>query len=108
MWLRRHEGARANFRQVLELDPTSPRAYENLAADELSARELAPAIADLKRALDLEPRLYDALYNLALALDAVGRRDEALPHIERFIRDAPQPRYAREIAELRAFTSKKK
>ena len=33
-----HERARAALRKVLELDPTSAKAYENLAADELAAR----------------------------------------------------------------------
>src|SRR6185295_2457866 len=104
--LGQHERARAALRKVLELDPTSAKAYENLAGDELSARELAPAIADLTRALDLDPHLYDALYNLALALEASGRHAEARPQIERFVRDAPQPRYAREVAELTALLAR--
>jgi arylsulfatase A-like enzyme/tetratricopeptide (TPR) repeat protein len=101
-----HARARAAFGKVLELDPTSAKAYENRAADELSARELDAAIGDLTRALDLDPHLYDALYNLALALEATGRRADARPHIERFIREAPQPRYAREVAEFRGMLSK--
>jgi choline-sulfatase len=104
--LGQHDRARAALRKVLELDPTSAKAYENLAGDELSARELEPAIADLTRALDLDPRLYDTLYNLALALEAAGRHAEARPHIERFVREAPQPRYAREVAELRALLAR--
>jgi len=99
--LGQHDRARAALRKVLELDPTSATAYENLAADELSAREMEAAVADLRRALDLEPRQWDALYNLALALEALGRHDEAKPYLDRFARDAPRPRYAREIAEFR-------
>jgi arylsulfatase A-like enzyme/Flp pilus assembly protein TadD len=98
--LGRHEAARAALRKVLELDPTSARAYENLAADELSAGALEPAVADLRRALDLDPRLYDALFNLAEALLAQGRRDEARPYLERFVREAPPSRYARDIARF--------
>jgi choline-sulfatase len=101
-----HTRARATLRRLLALDPTSAKAYENLAADELSARELEPAIADLQRALDLEPRLWDALYNLALAFDATGRRDDARRAAERFVREAPQPRYAREVAEFRALLAR--
>jgi tetratricopeptide (TPR) repeat protein len=97
-----HEPARAMLRKVLELDPTSAKAYENLAADELATREIGPAIEDLKRALDLEPNLYDALFNLAQALLVQGRRDEARPLIERFVREAPPARYARDIAQFRA------
>ncbi len=99
--LGQHDRARAALRKVLELDPTSAKAFENLAADELSARELTPAINDLKRALDLDPRLFDALYNLGMALDAAGRKDEARPVIERFIREAPPSRYARDIEQSR-------
>jgi tetratricopeptide (TPR) repeat protein len=94
------------LRKALELDPTSARAYENLAADELSAHEIEPAIADLQRALDLEPRLWDALYNLALALDAIGRGAEARTPMERFVRDAPPSRYAREIVEFKKLLGK--
>lgn len=104
--LGRHDRARAALRKVLELDPTSAKAYENLAADELSAGEIHPAIDDLRRALDLDPHLYDALYNLAQALIAQGRRDEAQPYIERFVREAPPSRYTRDIAEFKKLLGK--
>jgi Flp pilus assembly protein TadD len=100
----RHEPARVALRKVLELDPTSAKAYENLAVDELSSGELAPAVADLRRALDLDPRLYDALYNLAQALLTQGRRDEARPFIERFVREAPPARYAKDIERFRGLS----
>ena len=38
MRLGQHDRARAALRKVLELDPTSAKAYENLAADELATR----------------------------------------------------------------------
>ena len=104
----RHDRARIALRKVLELDPTSAKAYENLGEDELAAGALAAAVPDLRRAVDLDPRLFDALYNLALALDALGQRDEARPFIERFIREAPPARYAADIAKLRAVLQTKK
>jgi choline-sulfatase len=106
--LGRHDRSRLALRRVLELDPTSAKAYENLAADELSAHEIEPAITDLRRALDLEPHLYDALCNLALALEASGRHQEAGPHLERFMREAPPSRYGREIAEFQKLLETKK
>jgi choline-sulfatase len=105
--LGQHDRARAALRKVLELDPTSAMAYENVAADELSAGEINPAIGDLQRALDIDPRLYDALYNLGMALDAVGRRDEARPVIERFVREAPPQRYTADIARMRALLDRR-
>ena len=55
----------------------------------------------MRRALDLEPRLYDARFNLAQALLNQGRRDDARAEMERFIRDAPPSRYAADIARFR-------
>jgi arylsulfatase A-like enzyme/cytochrome c-type biogenesis protein CcmH/NrfG len=102
----RHDQARAALRQVLKLDPTSAKAYENLGADELSAGELAAGVDDLKRAIDLDPQEYDALYNLGLALNELGRRDDARPYLERFVREAPPARYARDSAKLQAILEK--
>ena len=52
------------------------------------------AVGDLTRALELDPRQYTVLYNLALALDSLGRRDEARRDMERFVDEAP-PRTVR-------------
>ncbi len=100
MRMGRHDRARQAFRKVLELDPTSATAYANLGADALSANDVPSAIGDLTRALELEPRQYTVLYNLALALDSVGRRDEARRAMERFVAEAPPQQYAPDIAAL--------
>jgi Flp pilus assembly protein TadD len=101
MRMGRHDRARAAFMKVLELDPTSTTAYANLGADALSSGDVASAVEDLTRALDLEPRQYTVLYNRALALESLGRRDEARRDMERFVAEAPRARYEREIAEFR-------
>jgi tetratricopeptide (TPR) repeat protein len=93
---------------VLELDPTSAKAYENLGEDKLAAGELPAAIDDLRHAVDLDPRLFDALYNLTMALDAVGRRDEAQPLMERFVNEAPPLRYRADIEKIHALLATKK
>jgi choline-sulfatase len=97
-----HQRAQEAFRRILALDPSSASAYANLAADQLAMHDLPSAIEALRHVLALNPGNFDARYNLALALDASGRRDEARLEIQRFVRDAPPSRYAREIAELRA------
>ena len=106
MRLGRHDRARAAFAEVLALDPTSATAYANLGADALSSGELPAAIGNLTRALELEPRQYTVLYNLALALDEVGRHDEARRAMERFVAEAPPQRYAADIAQFRALLGK--
>jgi len=93
--------AQRAFRKVLELDPGSATAYANLGANDLAGRDLPAAIDDLTQAVALEARDYDALYNLAMALDAAGRRADARPFMERFVREAPAARYGRDIEEIR-------
>ncbi len=102
MHLRQHDRARVAFAKVLELDPTSATAYANRGADETSAGDLPAAIEDLKQAVALDPRQYDALYNLVMALHDTGRRDEARPFLKRFVDEAPPSRYGVDIARLRA------
>jgi choline-sulfatase len=97
----RHDRAQAAFRRVLELDPTSATAYANIGADDLAARDLPAAIDAWKQAVVLDGRNYDTLYNLAMALDLSGRRDEARVYLLRFANEAPPARYARDIAEAR-------
>ena len=101
MRMGRHDRAREAFRKVLELDPTSTTAYANLGADALSSGDLQGAVGELTRALELDPRQYTVLYNRAMALDTLGRRDEARRDMERFINESPPDRFSREIAEFR-------
>jgi tetratricopeptide (TPR) repeat protein len=62
------------------------------------------AFAHWRRAVELDPTDLEALYNLATGLAAAGRRGEARPYAEAFIRQAPPARFAREIAELGPLT----
>jgi choline-sulfatase len=101
MRMGQHDKARQAFKKVLELDPTSATAYANLGADALSSGDLQGAVGDLSRSLELDPRQLTVLYNRAMALDALGRRDEARRDMERFIAQAPPARYAREIVEFK-------
>ena len=95
------DAAQRAFRRVLELDPTSATAYANLGANDLAGRDLPAAIDDLTQAVALDAGDFDALYNLAMALDAAGRRADALPLMERFVKEAPPARYGRDIDEVR-------
>jgi Flp pilus assembly protein TadD len=106
MRMGRHDRARQAFRKVLELDPTSATAYANLGADALSANDVPSAIGDLTRALELEPRQYTVLYNRALALESLGRRDEARRDMERFVAEAPPRQYAPDIARFKTLLGK--
>ena len=66
----------------------------------------AGAIEAWKRATELEPRNYDVLFNLAAVLHDAHRDAEARPFVERFVREAPPERYARDIAMLRGWLAR--
>jgi arylsulfatase A-like enzyme/Tfp pilus assembly protein PilF len=93
--------AAEDLRRALEIDPRLARAHNALAAVHLRQKHEAEAIAEWRLALEIEPKLYDALYNLAATHWSAGRRNDARPYIERFVREAPPDRYGRDIATFR-------
>ena len=54
-----------------------------------------------REAVDLDPRNFDALYNLATELANAGRTAEARPYVERFVKTAPPAMYGPDIERLR-------
>jgi tetratricopeptide (TPR) repeat protein len=96
----KHDRAQASFRKAIEIDPTSPVAYANLGTDDLAAKRTNDAIDHLRHAIDLDARQFDALYNLGIALYDGGRRDEARPYLELFLKTAPRARYAADVARI--------
>jgi len=61
------------------------------------------AIACWKRAVELEPKEFDTLFNLGSLLVKSGRGAEARPYLERFLREAPPPLYGRDFPKVRAW-----
>ena len=61
------------------------------------ARRPDEAFAQWKRAVELAPHDFDALFNLGTEFEAAGRQDEARPFLDRFVRDAPPGQYGPDI-----------
>jgi tetratricopeptide (TPR) repeat protein len=59
------------------------------------------AIDAWKRAVALDPGLYDALFNLGLTAGRAGMRREARDALERFVATAPAVSYRADIARAR-------
>ena len=59
------------------------------------------AVENWQAAVELDPDLYDALFNLGVALIQLDRREEAIPVLEAFIARAPTDRYATDIESMR-------
>jgi choline-sulfatase len=96
-----YQGAVAQLTRALDLDPNLARAHNALASAYLRLRRPDDAIAHWKHALDINPGLLEALYNLGTVLYDSGRRAEARPYLERFVREAPPAQYGADIQKLR-------
>jgi Flp pilus assembly protein TadD len=95
------ESAAGELSRALELDPALARAHNALAAVYMRQHRVDDAVAQWRTALSLDPTLYDAMYNIVISLWDSGRRTDAQPYLERFVREAPPQRYAADIARLR-------
>jgi len=93
--------ARQAFEAALDLDPEVARAHNTLGV--IAAREghMPEAVEHWKRAVALNPEDYQTLYNLGMQLWDGGRRDEARPYLEGYLRHAPRAVEARDIARVR-------
>lgn len=89
------------FRRAVASDPERAEAWQGLGAA-LVATDRAGAIEAWTRAERLAPRDFDLLYNLGMILAGSGRQTEASPYLQRFVREAPPARYARDIAQVQA------
>ena len=98
---RRNDAAAAALRHAVEADPSYAEAWQALGAATLD-RDRAAAIDAWEHAERLRPRDYDLLFNLATVLADSGRGNEALPYLQRFVREAPRDRYARDIQRVEA------
>src|SRR5438093_6501867 len=97
-------------RAITLLEDAAKKGVTNSERQGLGAARLrsnlSGAIDAWRRALELDPRNYDLLFNLAATLHDQHRIGEARPYIERFVREAPPDRYARDIAMLRGWLVK--
>ena len=97
---RRAEAARA-FRRAVDADPERGDAWQGLGAALLDGDRSA-AIEAWRRAERLRPHDYDLLFNLGVVLAEGPSPREALPYLQRFVREAPRDRYGPDIARVEA------
>jgi arylsulfatase A-like enzyme/Flp pilus assembly protein TadD len=98
---RPRDAARA-FERAVGADPEFEQAWRGLGAARVQW-DVQGATDAWRRATTLAPNDYDTLFNLAVVLWEHGRRADARPYVERFVREAPPARYSREIAAFRTW-----
>lgn len=98
---RRRDEAVAALRRATALDPSYGDAWNALGAGLVQADARA-AMDAWRRAERLLPYDYDLLFNLAMVLAESGTPADAIPYLQRFVREAPRARYAGDIARAQA------
>jgi regulator of sirC expression with transglutaminase-like and TPR domain len=63
--------------------------------------DYARAVRSWQSAVDIDPRQYDALYNIGFVEGRAGHVAEARTALTRFVKSAPKERYAADIAKAR-------
>lgn len=97
------EDASREFHELLELDPRDGTARFHLALIQLRERRFEEAVESLKRLLETGGPRFGAFMNLAFALRASGRPDDAvltLDAAERQRPDSPLPLLSRAVGLL--------
>src|SRR5215217_3541654 len=70
------------YRRVLAVDPNNVQALHLLAALAQQVGQVAAAVELNLRAIELKPDFVEPRVNLILALRALGRSAETIPHCE--------------------------
>ena len=100
-------GNLAAARQALEaaiaINPASTGAHTGLGVIAMREGRRDAALAHWRRAVELAPTNFDALYNLTTELINGHDYAAARPYAEQFVRTAPQAFYGAEIQRLNAF-----
>jgi superkiller protein 3 len=87
------------FREAVTADPDYAAAWQRLGVA-LLASDAAGAVQAWERAVALDPRDFDTLFNLGIVLAESPEPRNALPYLKRFVAEAPPDRYRSEIARL--------
>jgi len=95
--------ARQAFESALDFDGDVARAHNALGVVAAEEGRWDEAIERWRRAAALDPRDYQALFNLGRTLRDRGRADEARPYLEAYLRAAPPALEASDIARVRGW-----
>lgn len=94
--------ARDLLRGALAGNERSATAWNTLGVALYSTDGPRAALGAWQRAIELEPRLWDALYNVGLVAASLGEKEVARRALGRFVAEAPGERFADDLAKARA------
>jgi arylsulfatase A-like enzyme/Flp pilus assembly protein TadD len=94
--------ARDLLRQALARNPQLASAWNTLGVALYGTKDPRAAIDAWKKAVALDPKLYDSLYNLGLVAAEIGDVTSARAALRQFVATAPPQRFAEDLAKARA------
>ncbi len=77
-------------------------ALNGIGVVELRSGNARAGIDAWKRAVEVDPRQYDTLFNLGVTLLDMGDRAGARRYLEQFVRTAPPVFYRKDIEKVKA------
>ena len=98
---RRQADAVVAFRRAVEIEPSYGDAWYALGSALVGTDRRLAADA-WRHAEPLLPHNYDLLFNLGMLLADGDAPADAIPYLQRFVREAPRPRYADDIVRVRS------
>jgi Flp pilus assembly protein TadD len=69
----------------------------------MQANRVEEAVRLWQRAVELDPRDYQTLFNLGATLRRLGRAEQARPYLEAYLREAPRALEARDMQRVEAW-----
>ncbi len=94
--------ARDQLRQALALNEALPISWNTLGVALYQLEGPEAGLSAWRKAYELDPQQYDALFNTGLVAASLGKRDEAREALTRFVRTAPPQRFRADIAKAEA------
>jgi len=79
------------FSKAIELDDSLATAHSSLGIYSMYARQYDTALAEGKRAIELQPNLPDVVISYAAILSWLGKPEEAIPFFKEGLRLTPKP-----------------
>ncbi len=98
--------ARDLLRQAIAANANLPVSWNSLGVALYQTRDVAGALDAWERAAKLDPRQFDALYNLGLVAAEAGQNERAKNALRRFIATAPLSRFGPDLDKARRLLEK--
>jgi arylsulfatase A-like enzyme/Tfp pilus assembly protein PilF len=94
--------ARDHLKRAIALNDRLPIAWNTLGVALYQLEGPEAALGAWRKAYELDPQQFDALYNTGLVAASLGRRDEARAALSQFARTAPPQRFEADIRKAQA------